>query len=346
MSFVPLTDPELQRPLRREPVLDGQALLVQATSGQVWRRLRVPADIGMERFARILQVAFDIVEPAEHAFLQLDSAAAGNEENAAVVMPAPTLVRFDAAGTPSETVTLGELLKVADLRFVSHFAEPLSIDINLVSEIQRTPRLETLCIDGEGTLGNLAFDLGDVNRELDAERWVFAKMAHVKPSLRDLIFRTGMWETAQLVAFLDIDAPADVAEGEAAKMIAPLLADARLVALLDLDDARLGLTTDLDKWRHIAHRLPLERDTRGNDAAWLRLIALISSMPFGAATTFILEGMAWTGQRTTLAEVDSLTLQTMDVLRSLGIIVGDDLVLGGPLSKPRREFLRAVLRAS
>lgn len=258
-------------------------------------------------------------------------------------MPAPTLVRFDAAGTPSETVELGELLRVADLRFISKFVEPLSIYLSLVSELQRSPRLETLCIDGEGALNGQPFDIKAVNRELDAERWVFAKMSEVKPSLRDLIFRTGMWETAQLVAFLNIDSPPDISEDEAAKMIGPLLADTRLVELLDLDDDRLGLTTALDKWHHIAHRLPVERDTRGNDAAWLRLIALISSMPFGAATTFILEGMAWTGERMTLAEVDSHTRQTMDVLRALGIIVGDDLVLGGILSKPRREFLRMVL---
>lgn len=296
----------------------------------------------MERFARILQLAFDIVEPAEHAFLQLD----GSEEGAPVVMPAPTLVRFDAAGTPSETVTLGELLRAADLRFVSKFAEPLCIDLSLVSELQRSPRLETLCLDGEGGLGNQAFDIKSVNRELDAERWVFSKMSEVKPSLRDLIFRTGMWETAQLVAFLNIGTPPEVTEAEAAKMVAPVLADARLVELLDLDDDRLGLESSLDVWKHIAHRLPIERDTRGNDAAWLRLIALISSMPFGAATTFILEGMAWTGQRMTLADVDSLTRQTMDILRALGIIVGDELVLGGQLSKPRREFLRTVLRST
>lgn len=292
----------------------------------------------MERFARILQLAFDIAEPAEHAFVQLD----GSDEGAPVVMPAPTLVRFDAAGTPSETVTLGELLRAADLRFVSKFAEPLTVDISLVSEMQRSPRLETLCLDGEGA----GFDIKAVNRELDAERWVFAKMSEVKPSLRDLIFRTGMWETAQLVAFLNIGTPAEVTESEAAQMIAPVLADTRLVELLDLDDSRLGLTTALDTWYHIAHRLPLERDTRGNDAAWLRLIALISSMPFGAATTFVLEGMAWTGERITLAEADSLTRQTMDVLRALGVIVGDDLVLGGKLSKPRREFLRMVLHSS
>ncbi|QMV84398.1 hypothetical protein HW450_08445 [Corynebacterium hindlerae] len=342
MSFVPVTDPARQRPLRREPAAPGHALLIQAAAAGCWRRLRVPADIGMERFARIIQLAFDVVEPAEHAFLQLD----GSEQGAPVVMPAPTLVRFDAVGTPSETVTLGELLRVADLRFLSRFADPLVIDISLVSEIQRSPRLETLCIDGEGTLEQGFFDIKAVNRELDAERWVFAKMAEVKPSLQDLIFRTGMWETAQLIAFLNIDSPADVTESEAAKMIEPVLSDARLVELLDLDDTRLGLTTALDTWHHIAHRLPLERDTRGNDAAWLRLIALISSMPFGAATTFILEGMAWTGQRTTLAEVDSLTRQTMDVLRALGIIVGDDLVLGGVLSKPRREFLRMILHSS
>lgn len=339
-----MTDPRLQRPLRREEAAPGEALLVQAANSErgAWRRLRVPGDIGMERFARILQLAFDINEPAEHAFMQLD----GADEGAPVVMPAPTLVRFDAVGTPSETVTLGELLRVADLRFISKFTEPLCIDISLISEMQRSPRLETLCIDGEGTLGGAPLDIKSVNRELDAERWVFAKLSEVKPSLQDLIFRTGMWETAQLIAFLNIDTPPEVTEAEATKMVAPLLADARLVEMLDLDDDRLGLNTNLDIWNYIAHRLPLERDTRGNDASWLRLIALISSIPFGAATTFVLEGMAWTGQRTTLAEVDSLTRQTMDVLRGLGIIVGDDLVLGGVLSKPRREFLRTVLHSS
>ncbi|QGU01084.1 hypothetical protein CKALI_00915 [Corynebacterium kalinowskii] len=339
-----MTDPRLQRPLRRASAAPGEALLVQAVNSEsgAWRRLRVPGTIGMERFARILQLAFDIVEPAEHAFVQLD----GTDEGAPVVMPAPTLVRFDAAGTPSETVSLGELLRVADLRFISKFTAPLCIDLSLVSELQRSPRLETLCIDGEGSLNSQVFDIKAINRELDAERWVFAKMSEVKPSLRDLIFRTGMWETAQLVAFLNIGTPPEITEAEAAKMVAPVLADARMVEMLDLDDERLGLSTSLDVWNHIAHRLPLERDTRGNDAAWLRLIALISSMPFGAATTFILEGMAWTGQRTTLAEVDSLTRQTMDVLRGLGIIVGDDLVLGGVLSKPRREFLRMVLHSS
>ncbi|MDU0479689.1 hypothetical protein QVA66_10635 [Staphylococcus chromogenes] len=336
MSFEPLTDPALQRPLRRIEPTPMRSYLVHASCGDVWRRLRVPSSVGMERFARIIQLAFDI-NSAEHAFIQQD----GSVEDAPVVMPAQTLVRFDAAGTPSETVTLSEILPVADLQFVSNFGDPTGITITLVGATEQLPAVETLCIDGAGNLGTLDFSLAAINRELDAERWVFSKLSLVKEGLRDLIFRTGMWETAQLIAYLDTDAPLEVTAEEAAVMVRPVLADTNLSRLLELHRVPAD---PISQWRHIAHRLPLERDTRGNDAAWLRIIALISSMPYGAET-FILEGMQWAGHPTTLAEVDTLTSSTMKVLTLLGVVEGDTLVLGGPLSKPHREFLRMILRA-
>ncbi|AKK02095.1 IS1096 element passenger TnpR family protein [Corynebacterium epidermidicanis] len=337
MSFIPVTDPALQRPLRRIEPTPERSYLVHASSGEVWRRLRVPSSVGMERFARILQLAFEI-NSAEHTFIQQD----GNVENAPVIMPAQTLVRFDAAGTPSETVTLSEVLPVADLHFLSNFGEPTDIKITLVGASEQLPAVETLCIDGSGSLGNLSFSLAAINRELDAERWVFAKLSLVKEGLRDLIFRTGMWETAQLVAYLDTEQEVAVSAEEAAVMVGPVLADAHLSQLLELHRVEAD---PLAQWRHIAHKLPLERDTRGNDAAWLRIIALISAMPYGAET-FLLEGMQWAGHPTTLAEVDKLTANTMRVLSLLGVVDGDTLVLGGPLSKPHREFLRMILRGS
>lgn len=291
----------------------------------------------MDRFARIIQLAFDI-NSAEHAFIQQD----GSVEDAPVIMPAQTLVRFDAAGTPSETVQLSEILPVADLQFVSNFGDPTGITITLVGASEHLPSVETLCIDGSGNMGALTFSLAAINRELDAERWVFSKLSLVKEGLRDLIFRTGMWETAQLVAYLDTATPAEVSAEEAAVMVGPVLADAHLVRILELDRVPAD---PLAQWHHIARRLPLERDTRGNDAAWLRIIALVSAMPYGAET-FILEGMQWAGHPTTLAEVDTLTSATMKVLSLLGVVDGDTLVLGGPLSKPHREFLRMILRAA
>lgn len=333
MTFVPITDSALQRPLRRVEPSPERSYLVQATCGDVWRRLRVPSSVGMERFARIIQLVFDI-NSAEHAFIQQDGAV----EDAPVIMPAPTLVRYDAAGTPSETVQLSEVLPIADLTFVSNFGEPTGITISLVGVSEPRTDIETLCIDGAGSLGTLEYTREAINRELDAERWVFAKLQLAKGSLRDLIFRTGMWETAQLIAYLDSDVT-EVSAEDAAHMVAPVLADASLCQALEMHRAPAD---PLSQWRHIAHKLPLERDTRGNDAAWLRIIALVSSMPYGAET-FLLEGMQWAGHKTTLAEIDTLTAQTMRVLTLLGIVEGDSLVLGGPMSKPHREFLRTIL---
>ena len=383
--FVPVTDSHQQRALWRGRTRPGHSYLlhIEDLDGDAWRRLRVPSVIGMERLARTLQIALDVHDPAEHAFIQHLTSAGDEYQADPLIMPVTTLVRFDAAGTPSETVTLGEVLPAVvdaagagnpgearglELHFLMDFGHPSRARISLVTDSARQPTPETLCVDGAGAFaGSMGLNLAAINRELDAERWVFAKISRTKAGLKDLIFRTGMWELAQLIAYLDIKTPPRVSDAAATDMVAPLLdalaypgaANLKILGALNLVDTVTGQLTALGSrlqddpvalWHHVTHHLPLERDTRGNDAAWLTLISLISAMPFGTSTTFVVESLAWAGHRNgeagyfTVADVENMASLTLEVLRLLGVIDGSTLVLGGRLSRARREFLRAVLR--
>lgn len=349
----------------------------QYTTDKVWRRLRVPIGMTMTRFGRIVQTVLSLADTAPHAFRQPchDCEPAAD----ATVMPAGSLERHHASGTPSELLTVGELLAQPGdtLTFLHDFDEPLRATITVHVANVTAGQPSTLLIDGAGDIpahkGGMPFDIASVNRELDAERWVMETLESTKPGLQDLVLRTGMWELAQLISFVEPGRKAHATKEQRATLVEPLRSaleqagsgvripsdvQAALTAMDLLDDT--GAFTPLGAQlhrkpgrllRHIARKLPLERSGRANDAAWLKLLSLIG-LPYGPARILSMEGLAWAGwsndtDPTTdpaAAREPLPTPLTSTVLRELGIVGEDGLTLGGPLSRTRREFLREVLR--
>ena len=367
-----VSDDEPQRVLRihsaagEDAAQNAVVLHISVIGDKVWRRLRVPVGMSMIRFGRIVQTVLSLADTAPHAFTQPGETPAAD----AAIMPAGSLEKHQATGTPSELLTVGELLAHPGdtLTFIYNFDEPLRANISVQVANVAAGQPSTLLIDGAGDvpaeLGGMPFDPASVNRELDAERWVMETLETTKPGLQDLVLRTGMWELAQLISFVEPGRKAHATKEQRAALVEPLRSaleqagagiriqsdvQTALIALdlLDSNGEFTALGAQLAKkpgrlLRHIARKLPLERSGRANDAAWLKLLSLIG-LPYGPARILSMEGLAWAGWNAEAGEPLPTPL-TSTVLRELGIVGVDGLTLGGPLSRTRREFLREVLR--
>ncbi|WKD60156.1 hypothetical protein CCICO_00465 [Corynebacterium ciconiae DSM 44920] len=325
---------------------------VEEPASGAWRRIRVPANIPMDRFARIMRVVLDQQEAGDYCFYT----------PAATIKPgAKTSTDMDEWA--AEAIILGSL---DDDSFRFRFDDHLSVNLRLITTLNDTGDSDTLCIDGEGKLDDPEFWVDVINRELDSERWVEATLSRAKSSLKDVINRAGLWEATQLVA-LGMDTSQRASVDERHQLLEPLVHYIHerhectpgdpLLRSLGLVHSEGGLTavgshalSDPDAlWEQLTRTLPVEREVVGNDAAWLLLLSYIAGMPRGTTEAFVMQGMVWAGHRNTGStilvtdDIRALASRTLSVLSMLGIIANDLLVVGGPLHNARIDLLREII---
>lgn len=339
---------------------------LEDTSTGVWRRFRVPTSIRLDRFARVLRIILDQQDPGDYSFTTPDST-----------------VRPGAAQVLDPDVRVAEALTLAGLEseiVQFDYAPHITVHLRILQTTPDSEEAPIVCLDGWGQFGTTSATLEEINRELAAERWVDATLSRVKSSLQDLINRTGMWESAQLIAYALGDpehAPRYCSALEQRRdLLAPLqdmLHDANenqqrlgpqdrahppVLEHLHLVNSEGNITPkgqrcldDPDAlWTHVARSLPLEREITANDAAWLNLLTLTAGLPRGSSETFIMQGMIWAGHRGGRDEVlvtddiRSRCTKTAEVLEACDIISDERLTLGGPTHAARMDLLRDILR--
>lgn len=257
-----------------EPAAGGASSPTSQPAKTLWRTLKLPSDVSLDRVHRIAQLLIDGMPYKGHVFATSNP----TTTPATVIMPAAGLVQHNAEGVPSEAIGLDEVLRTVgdSIFYLVDFDAPQLYSLHLDAIDPQVTVPETLCIGGEGSGidadQGVNYSLEDINAELDAERWVVETLSAARSSLASLILRTGTWEFANLLALVGLDTAPRVDAADAADMVAPF------TALLEVIAAR---TIRFDTEEAVDSRLMAALI---DDSCWTDLIAQDGGTPHGVMT--------------------------------------------------------------